>query len=101
MASLVTESLAKTYGAARILDDVSLTISSGEFLTLLGPSGCGKTTLLRIVAGLTVADQGRVIVDGRDVTDVEPNRRGLGMVFQAHALFPHMSVLDNVCFGLR
>ena len=101
MASLVTESLAKSYGGPRILDDVSLAIASGEFLTLLGPSGCGKTTLLRIIAGLTTADRGRVVLDGADVTGVEPNRRGLGMVFQAHALFPHMSVLDNVCFGLR
>ncbi|MBV9813627.1 MAG: ABC transporter ATP-binding protein [Acetobacteraceae bacterium] len=101
MAGLVTESLAKSYGATRIIDDVSLAISSGEFLTLLGPSGCGKTTLLRIIAGLTAADRGRVILDGRDLTGVEPNRRGLGMVFQAHALFPHMTVLDNVCFGLR
>ena len=101
MATLVTESLMKRYGAIKVLDEVSLTIGSGEFLTLLGPSGCGKTTLLRTIAGLTAADRGRVILDGRDVTGVEPNRRGLGMVFQAHALFPHMSVLDNVCFGLR
>ena len=101
MASLVTESLAKSYGGIRILNDVSLAIGSGEFLTLLGPSGCGKTTLLRIIAGLTAADRGRVVLDGADVTGVEPNRRGLGMVFQAHALFPHMNVLNNVCFGLR
>ncbi len=101
MSALVTESLSKTYGSTKVLDNVSVAIGSGEFLTLLGPSGCGKTTLLRIMAGLTAADRGRIVLDGADVTGVEPNRRGLGMVFQSHALFPHMSVLDNVCFGLR
>jgi spermidine/putrescine ABC transporter ATP-binding subunit len=83
------------------LDDVTLQARRGEFLTLLGPSGCGKTTLLRIIAGLEQPTAGRVEIDGRDVTKVPPERRPLNMVFQGYALFPHLSVLDNVAFGLR
>jgi spermidine/putrescine ABC transporter ATP-binding subunit len=83
------------------LDDVSLKVRRGEFLTLLGPSGCGKTTLLRIIAGLERPTAGRVEIDSRDVTRVPPERRPLNMVFQGYALFPHLSVFDNVAFGLR
>ena len=101
MAQLHIDGIGKAFGTTRVLHEVSLDIAAGEFVTLLGPSGCGKTTLLRIVAGLAEADRGRVLIGGADVTATPPNARGLGMVFQSHALFPHMSVLDNVCFGLR
>jgi len=81
--------------------DVSLAVREGEFLTLLGPSGSGKSTLLRLIAGFTSATSGRVILDGRDFTTIPPYRRNIGMVFQNYALFPHMSAVDNVAFGLR
>lgn len=91
----------KNFGAYRALDDVELEIQTGEFLTLLGPSGCGKTTLMRIIAGLESSDAGAVFIDGRDVTQELPRRRGLGMVFQSYSLFPHMTVAENVGYGLR
>src|SRR4029077_1039381 len=81
--------------------DVSLAIGEGEFFSLLGPSGCGKTTTLRMIAGFEVPDEGRVILQGRDVTSVFSNRRPVNMVFQQYALFPHMSIYDNVVFGLK
>jgi spermidine/putrescine transport system ATP-binding protein len=84
-----------------VLDGVSLTVAEGEFLSLLGPSGCGKTTLLRIIAGLETADSGRIILNGQDITDFPPQQRPFHMVFQKHALFPHLSVFENVAFGLR
>ena len=83
------------------LDGVDLEVARGEVLTILGPSGCGKTTLLRVIAGLQRADAGRVLLDGIDVTDVPPHRRGVGLVFQDHALFHHRDVFGNVAFGLR
>jgi thiamine transport system ATP-binding protein len=83
------------------LDDASLEVSSGETVTVLGPSGSGKTTLLRVVAGLQVPDVGRVVLDGEDLAGVPPHRRGVGLVFQDHALFPHRNVAENVGFGLR
>ena len=83
------------------VDDVSFTVHRGELLTLLGPSGCGKTTTLRMVAGFEQPTAGRTLVEGRDVTYVPPNRRNVGFVFQNYALFPHLSVTDNVAFGLR
>jgi spermidine/putrescine ABC transporter ATP-binding subunit len=95
------ESIRKRFGRIVALDDVSLQVRRGEFLTLLGPSGCGKTTLLRIIAGLERPSSGRVEIDGRDVTKVPPERRPLNMVFQGYALFPHLSVSDNIAFGLR
>ncbi|MCC7426314.1 MAG: ABC transporter ATP-binding protein [Alphaproteobacteria bacterium] len=85
----------------RAVDDVSLDIAAGEFITLLGPSGCGKTTTLRIIAGLAEPDAGTVAIAGRDVTTMPAYRREIGMVFQSHALFPHMTVARNVAFGLR
>jgi len=91
----------RVYGAVRALDGFTLHIEPGEMVALLGPSGCGKTTALRILAGLDEQTSGTVAVDGHDVTDVPPNKRDMGMVFQAYSLFPHLTVLDNVAFGLK
>ncbi|MPT41261.1 MAG: ABC transporter ATP-binding protein [Achromobacter sp.] len=91
----------KEFGSAVGVADVSLTIGQGEFLTLLGPSGCGKSTLLGMIAGFLTPTAGKIVVDGVDITDVEPYRRDIGMVFQSYALFPHMNVFDNIAFGLR
>jgi len=99
--SVLLRDLTRTFGATRALDGLSLEIAPGEFVALLGPSGCGKTTALRIVAGFESADAGSVIVDGRDISPVPAARRDMGMVFQSYSLFPNMSALDNVGFGLR
>ncbi|WP_169389477.1 ABC transporter ATP-binding protein [Deinococcus aquatilis] len=88
-------------GETRVLDDIDLDIRKGEFFSLLGPSGCGKTTLLRILAGFEQPDAGAVLIGGRDMTGVPPNLRPVNTVFQSYALFPHLSVFDNVAFGLR
>jgi len=101
LADLKLENLTKTFGTARAVDDISLELVSGEFVTLLGPSGCGKTTTLRMVAGLETPNSGAVQLGGTDVTALPPFRRNIGMVFQSHALFPHMTVAENVAFGLR
>jgi putative spermidine/putrescine transport system ATP-binding protein len=93
--------LRRTYGKLHALDGLSLDIEPGEMVVLLGPSGCGKTTALRILAGLDHADEGQVRVGGEDITAVPANKRDMGMVFQAYSLFPHMTVRDNVAFGLR
>ena len=99
---LALEGLTKRYGeGAAAVDGVSLEVAPGEFLGLLGPSGCGKTTTLRMIGGLTPATGGRVLVGGRDVTDLPPHRRDMGIVFQNYALFPHMDVAANVAFGLE
>jgi putative spermidine/putrescine transport system ATP-binding protein len=100
-APLVMRDLARSFGAVRALDGLSLDIAPGEFVALLGPSGCGKTTALRIVAGFETADSGLVTVDGKDVSPVPAARRDMGMVFQSYSLFPNMTALDNVGFGLR
>jgi len=91
----------KSFGAATVLGGVDLGVAGGEFVSLLGPSGCGKTTLLRIVAGLLAADRGRVRLDGEDITGRPPHRRDVGVVFQNYALFPHLTVAENVAFGLK
>jgi iron(III) transport system ATP-binding protein/putative spermidine/putrescine transport system ATP-binding protein len=101
MSSLTFERLGKSYGGAVVVSDVSLTIRQGEFVSLLGPSGCGKTTILRMVAGLVEPDRGRILIGEEDVTALPPNKRGLGLVFQSYALFPHLTVFENVAFGLR
>lgn len=93
--------VAKRFGGVVAVDDVTLTVRSGEFLTLLGPSGCGKTTLLRLIAGFEQPDAGSVWLAGRDVTRLPPYHRDVNQVFQSHALFPHLSVRDNIAFGLR
>ena len=94
--------LSKRFGAGvAAVDDVTLEIAEGEFFALLGPSGCGKTTLLRLLAGFETPTGGTIAIDGRDMARVEPNRRPVNMVFQSYALFPHMSVEDNIAYGLR
>ncbi|MFO7544888.1 MAG: ABC transporter ATP-binding protein [Trueperaceae bacterium] len=98
--SLILEALSKRYGDVRAVDGVTLSLADGETLALLGPSGCGKSTLLRLTAGLEPPDAGRVVLDGQDVTNVPPQRRRFGMVFQDYALFPHLDVERNVAFGL-
>ncbi len=91
----------KRFGAFTAVNNVSLTVNTGEFITLLGPSGCGKTTLLRLLAGFETPDEGAVLLDGVDVSHEPPYRRSVNQVFQSYALFPHLSVKDNVGFGLR
>src|SRR6188508_319478 len=100
-AAIGLDRVSKRFGAVAAVDDVSLEIAEGEFFSLLGPSGCGKTTTLRMVAGFERPDEGRLLLQGDDVTDVPANKRPLNMVFQQYALFPHMSVHDNVAFGLK
>lgn len=101
MSFLKFESLHKKFGEFVAVHDMSLSIERGEFISLLGPSGCGKTTTLQMVAGLLSPTSGKVILDGKDITETPPNKRGLGIVFQSYALFPHMSARDNVAFGLE
>ena len=101
MSGLRTEALEKTFGAVRALDGVELAFPHGRFVCLLGPSGCGKTTLLRLIAGLEAPTKGRILLDGADITGVPAHKRGFGMVFQSLALFPHLSVAENIAYGLR
>ena len=101
MSALTLDRLSKSYDGVAVVQDVSMTIGEGEFVSLLGPSGCGKTTILRMAAGLVEPSQGRVLIGADDVTGLPPNRRGLGLVFQSYALFPHLNVFENVAFGLR
>ena len=95
------DNIGKSYGEHEVLSDISLSINENEFVTLLGPSGCGKTTTLRIIGGFETPDIGKVIFDGKDITNVPPNQRHVNTVFQNYALFPHMTVQENIAFGLR
>jgi spermidine/putrescine ABC transporter ATP-binding subunit len=101
IAALSVHSVAKSFGGTRVVNDVSLAIKPGEFISLLGPSGCGKTTLLRMIAGLEIPDAGTIALGDRDITDLPVWERNIGVVFQNYALFPHMTVAENVGFGLR
>ena len=98
---LVVEGISKSFGAFKAVDDVSFYVERGKFFSILGPSGCGKTTVLRLIAGFTEPDQGRIFIRDKDVSGVLPNCRPVNLVFQHLALFPMMSVADNVAFGLR
>jgi putative spermidine/putrescine transport system ATP-binding protein len=101
MAFLQLQALCKRYGAVGAVVATDLSVEQGEFVSLLGPSGCGKTTTLQMIAGFVDVSAGRILLDGRDITHAKPASRGLGVVFQSYALFPHMSVRDNVAFGLK
>ncbi len=98
---LIVQGVFKYFGKTRALSDVNLKVSEGELCVLLGPSGCGKSTLLRIIAGLESASAGRILIDREDVTDVPPGKRDIAMVFQNYALYPHMTVFENIAFPLR
>ncbi|MBD9575496.1 ABC transporter ATP-binding protein [Pseudomonas sp. PDM23] len=101
MSFLSVETLNKSYGSTTVFQDIDFAAERGEFVTLLGPSGCGKSTLLRCIAGLTAVDSGRILLDGEDIVPRSPQKRGIAMVFQSYALFPNMTVEQNVAFGLR
>ena len=101
MSFLTLTDVAKSYGGTPAVIDMNLSVEKGEFVSLLGPSGCGKTTTLQMIAGFVGVSAGRITLDGRDITHAKPNSRGLGIVFQSYALFPHMTVHDNVSFGLE
>src|SRR5262245_6931887 len=101
MAYLELQGLFRSFGPVVALKGIDLALEQGEFVSLLGPSGCGKTTALRLVAGFDRPDAGRIVVDGRDLTRVAPNKRDMGMVFQAYSLFPNMTAEQNVEYGLR
>jgi multiple sugar transport system ATP-binding protein len=101
MAEIRLEQISKVFKQVRAVDGVDLTVADGEFVVLLGPSGCGKTTLLRSIAGLEQIDTGQILIGGRDVTDLPPRHRKIAMVFQSYAVFPHMTVFENIAFGLR
>ncbi|MBJ3783284.1 ABC transporter ATP-binding protein [Devosia sediminis] len=98
---LRVDNLSKSYGANQVVKGVSFGFDKGEFISLLGPSGCGKTTILRMIAGFETPNGGAIHVDGKDITGLRPNERKLGMVFQAYALFPNLTVGDNIAFGLK
>lgn len=101
MATLTLENIKKSFGGTRVIHGVDIDIQDGEFIVIVGPSGCGKSTLLRMVAGLETVTSGEVSIDGRVVNDVEPMDRDIAMVFQNYALYPHMSVFDNMAYGLK
>ncbi|HEV2189314.1 MAG TPA: ABC transporter ATP-binding protein [Stellaceae bacterium] len=101
MALLEIDAVSKKFGAIVAVDGVSLAVERGELFALLGPSGCGKTTLLRLIAGFDTPDQGRIVIDGSDMTQVPPYRRPVNMMFQSYALFPHLDVAGNIAFGLK
>src|SRR5579862_7959403 len=101
MPLLRIDAVVKSFGQFRAVDALSLDIHGGEFFALLGPSGCGKTTLLRMLAGFETPDQGRILLDGKDIAQIPPHQRPVNMMFQNYALFPHLNVRDNIAFGLK
>src|SRR5436305_2131874 len=101
MAYLELQDLHRDFGTVKALSGITISLAEGDFLSMLGPSGCGKTTALRLVAGFDRPNEGRIVVDGKDVTGVPPNKRDMGMVFQAYSLFPNMTAKQNVEFGLK
>ncbi len=101
MGRIVLENVVKRFGETEVIPPLDLTIEEGEFAVFVGPSGCGKSTLLRLIAGLEDATEGKVLIDGEDVTEVSPSKRGLAMVFQSYALYPHMTVRKNIAFPMR
>lgn len=101
MSFVSVQHLQKGYTGTPVFSDINCEIAKGEFVTLLGPSGCGKSTLLRCIAGLTPVDSGQILLDGQDIVPLSPQKRQIGMVFQSYALFPNMTVEQNVAFGLR
>ncbi len=101
MGSIRLENVSKSFGETAVIPSIDLDIENGEFVVFVGPSGCGKSTLLRLVAGLEDTTGGRILIDGKDMTDTPPSKRGLAMVFQSYALYPHMSVYRNIAFPLR
>jgi putative spermidine/putrescine transport system ATP-binding protein len=101
MSFLTISSLEKSFGANRVVKDFSLSVDKGEFISLLGPSGCGKTTVLRMIAGFETPTMGSITIGGQDLVRLRPNQRNIGMMFQAYALFPNLTVAENVAFGLR
>src|ERR1700689_3411542 len=101
MSAIKLDHVVKSWGSARAVDGISLEADEGSLLVLLGPSGCGKSTTLRLIAGLEQPDSGTVTIGGKDVTHLTPAQRGIAMVFQSYALFPHLSVAENIVFGLR
>src|SRR3990172_8377612 len=101
MATLTLTDIEKRYGSSVVVRDITVNIRDGELVVLVGPSGCGKTTLLRMIAGLTEPTAGTVHIDGRNVTHLAPGDRDVAMVFQSYALYPHMSVFDNIAFPLK
>ncbi|MCG8296397.1 ABC transporter ATP-binding protein [Pseudomonas entomophila] len=101
MSFVSVQKLQKSYAGSPVFENIDCQIERGEFVTLLGPSGCGKSTLLRCIAGLTPVNHGRILLDGQDIVPLSPQKRGIGMVFQSYALFPNMTVEQNVAFGLR
>ncbi|MCB2111671.1 MAG: ABC transporter ATP-binding protein, partial [Rhodobacteraceae bacterium] len=101
MTALSLERISKSFGPVEVLKDIDLEVSEGEFVVFVGPSGCGKSTLLRVIAGLEDATSGRVRIGGRDVTATPPAKRGIAMVFQSYALYPHLDVRGNMTLGLK
>jgi sn-glycerol 3-phosphate transport system ATP-binding protein len=101
MATLELAGLRKNFGGTEVLRQIDLSLASGEMLVIVGASGCGKSTMLRMVAGLETPTAGRILLDGRDITSVDPSARDIAMVFQNYALYPHMTVFDNMAYGLR
>ena len=100
MASVVLENISKSFGSLEIMNGINLEVADGEFCVFVGPSGCGKSTLLRMISGLETATAGRILIDGQDMTQAEPSQRGIAMVFQSYALYPHLTVSENIGFGL-